>query len=223
MFYCFLYSLLISYTGPVFLYFLPPLLLPFFWVIIIKHDVVKEFSYCKPVIFIKDYAMKKILVLIIALAAAIAGGYFAATSFFTSSWEGTWWGVQDAGLNWSGDNIKILETFTFTSNGDSIIVDQKVQRGARELTGDLSGTAVRDGGRLTITPADGSSPVSFSFNRMNHTIETSLTNADGTPVVLKKVSDSDSAEIEKIRSEIVRTAQNPANAIDTTISHDDNE
>ena len=133
--------------------------------------------------------MKKILVLINALAAAIAGGYFAATSFFTSSWEGTWWGVQDAGLNWSGDNIKILETFTFTSNGDSIIVDQKVQRGARELTGDLSGTAVRDGGRLTITPADGSSPVSFSFNRMNHTIETSLTNADGTPVVLKKVSD----------------------------------
>ena len=42
-------------------------------------------------------------------------------------------------------------------------------------------------------------------------------------MVLKKVSDSDSAEIEKIRSEIVRTAQNPANAIDTTISHDDNE
>lgn len=143
--------------------------------------------------------------------------------FLPAPGEGTWWGVQDAGLNWSGDNIKILETFTFTSNGDSIIVDQKVQRGARELTGDLSGTAVRDGGRLTITPADGSSPVSFSFNRMNHTIETSLTNADGTPVVLKKVSDSDSAEIEKIRSEIVRTAQNPANAIDTTISHDDNE
>lgn len=161
--------------------------------------------------------MKKILILIIAVAIAIGGGYMAARMFFGSSWDGTWWGVQDAGLNWSGDNIRNLETFTFTANGDTVEVNHMVQRGAKEVKGDLTGTGTKDGGRLTITPADGSKPVTFSYNRLNNTIETSLTNADGTPVTLKKLDDSNNAEMEKIRSEIVEVAKNPANKIDTTI------
>ena len=161
--------------------------------------------------------MKKIVLLITTLAVAIGCDYFAATTFFTSSWEGTWWGVQDAGLNWSGDNIKILETFTFTAEDDIIIVEQKVQRGMQEVRGELSGTATRDGGRLLITPSTGGNPIIFSFNRINHTIETSLTNADNSIVTLKKLTDADLTEMEQIRNEIIATSKKPANKIDTTL------
>jgi hypothetical protein len=161
--------------------------------------------------------MKKIIILIVLVAAAIGGGYMAARMFFGNAWDGTWWGVQDAGLNWSGDNIRNLETFTFTENGDTIEVNHLVQRGAKEVKGDLTGTGTVDGGRLTITPADGGKPVTFSYNRVKDTIETSLTNADGTPVTLKKLDNSNNSEMEQIRSEIVEVSKNPANKIDTTI------
>ena len=64
------------------------------------------------------------LILIVLIA---AGGAFAFFYFFNGgSWQGTWWGVQDAGVNWTGDNMQNLETVTFTRNDDgTITVDHK--------------------------------------------------------------------------------------------------
>ena len=46
------------------------------------------------------------LVLLIAII-GVAIAFF----FYTKRepWQGTWWGVQDAGINWTGDHIKILK------------------------------------------------------------------------------------------------------------------
>ena len=78
--------------------------------------------------------------------------------FFSDPWEGTWWGVQNAGTNWSGDEIRNLETFTFTKNGDSITVEHKTQRGGKEIEGSLSGTAREDASSSPRRTAAGKRP-----------------------------------------------------------------
>ena len=67
--------------------------------------------------------MKKYIILgIITLAVILGGGIFALFSALSGGpWEGVWWGVQEAGMNWSGDNIRNLETITFTRNDDKTI------------------------------------------------------------------------------------------------------
>ena len=75
--------------------------------------------------------MKKYIILgIIILAVILGGGVFALFSALSGGpWEGVWWGVQEAGMNWSGDNIRNLETITFTRNDDkTITVDHRVQQ-----------------------------------------------------------------------------------------------
>ena len=139
--------------------------------------------------------------------------------FFDNPWEGTWWGVQDAGKNWSGDDIKNLEIFTFTKDGDTISVEHRTQRGKKEIEGHLSGTAKIDGGRLLITPKDNQNEVAFSFSRTGREMETSLKNADGTPVVLKPLDSDNNEDLEKIRSEIVQTFSKPENQVNTTIGN----
>ena len=139
--------------------------------------------------------------------------------FFDNPWEGTWWGVQDAGRNWAGDEIKNLEIFTFTKDGDTIQVDHRTQRGEKEIEGHLSGTAKIDGGRLIITPKNSTREVVFSFSRTGRDMETSLKNADGTPVTLKSLDTDNNEEMEKIRSEIVQTFSQPENKINTTIGN----
>lgn len=155
-----------------------------------------------------------------AFALLMAGSVFLSgcgVPFFDNPWEGTWWGVQDAGKNWSGDEIKNLEIFTFTKDGDTITVEHRTQRGKKEIEGALSGTAVVDGGRLLITPKDSPREVSFSFSRTGRTMETSLTNADGSVVTLTELTSDNNAEMEKIRSEIMQTFSKPENAVNTTI------
>lgn len=137
--------------------------------------------------------------------------------FFSAPWEGTWWGVQDAGKNWTGDEIQNLETFTFTKDGDSIIVEHKAQHGGKEIDGALAGNAAADGGRLTITPANGKEVV-FTYDRMKNVIETTLTNADGSPVTLKELTEENNQEMEEIRSSIVRVSARPENQVNTTLS-----
>jgi hypothetical protein len=151
---------------------------------------------------------------LLSLTVAMAAG----CSVFKNPWEGTWWGVQDAGMNWSGDNIQYLESFTFTKDGDQITVKHQVQRGRQESTGDLTGTGKADGGTLTITPANGGKPVSFTYDRLKSTIETSLTNADKSPVILKQLTDDNKSEMEKTREHIISVSQKPENAVNTTIS-----
>lgn len=163
----------------------------------------------------------KLLALSLLASAAVMLSGCSATfsSFFGDPWEGTWWGVQDAGTNWSGDNIRNLETFTFTEENGTVTVDHKTQRGGKEIEGDLSGTAAADGGRLTITPKNSTRTVTFSFSRTSREIETSLKNADGTPVVLKELTPENNAEMEQIRSEIVQISKKPENQVNTTLSH----
>ena len=50
--------------------------------------------------------MKKYIILgIIILAVVLGSGAFALFSALSGGpWEGVWWGVQEAGMNWSGDN-----------------------------------------------------------------------------------------------------------------------
>ena len=139
--------------------------------------------------------------------------------FFDDPWEGTWWGVQDAGKNWSGDDIKNLEIFTFKKEGDTIAVEHRTQRGQKEIEGHLSGTAKVDGGRLLITPKDSKREVVFSFSRTGRDMETSLKNADGTPVTLKALTSDNNEDMEKIRSEIVKTFSKPENRVNTTIGN----
>lgn len=138
--------------------------------------------------------------------------------FMKDPWEGTWWGVQDAGMNWSGDNIRNLEIFTFTKEGDTISVVHQVQRGGKEIAGDLSGTGKVDGGRLDITPAGGGKAVTFTYSRTSNTIETTMTNSDKSPVTLKQLTDENKGEMEQIRKEIIAVSQKPENAINTTVS-----
>ena len=47
--------------------------------------------------------MKKYIILgIIILAVILGGGVFALFSALSGGpWEGVWWGVQEAGMNWS--------------------------------------------------------------------------------------------------------------------------
>lgn len=167
----------------------------------------------------KKHAMLLAFSFLAAAALTLSGCSTALTSFFGDPWEGTWWGVQDAGTNWSGDTIRNLETFTFTDANGTITVDHKTQRGSKEIEGDLSGTATADGGRLSITPKHGSRSVTFSFSRTSREIETSLKNADGTPVVLKELTPENNAEMEQIRSEIVQISKKPENKVNTTLSH----
>lgn len=160
--------------------------------------------------------MKILAVSVLAAGVGIAAG--CGLSLFSDPWEGTWWGVQDAGPNWTGDEIRNLETFTFTKDGDAVKVEHKTQRGGKEIDGDLSGSASVDGGRLTITPADGSRSVTFTYSRTGSEIETSLKNADGSPVMLKELTSDNNSDMEQIRSEIVKTSQRPENKVNTTLS-----
>lgn len=153
----------------------------------------------------------------IAVAAGLVLGG-CAIPFFSVPWEGTWWGVQDAGTNWSGDRIRNLETFTFTKEGEQILVEHKTQRGAKEIDGSLSGTALADGGRLTITCRETGREATFTFSRTSREIETTLKNEDGTPVVLKELTAENNGEMEKIRSEIVSISEKPENKVNTTLS-----
>lgn len=165
--------------------------------------------------------MKKYLAaMVIAILLLEGGGYFAYVHFISGGpWQGTWWGVQDAGVNWSGDHIRNLETVTFTRNDDkTITVDHKVQQGSREVNGSLSGTGTVDGGRLVITPAKGGKEITLSYNTISKTIETPLTNADKTDVTLTVLTQDNNDEMEQIRSEIVQISQKPENKIDTTLS-----
>ena len=165
--------------------------------------------------------MKKYLViLLIAIAVIAGGGAFAYFHFANGGpWQGTWWGVQDAGVNWSGDQIRNLETITFTPNPDqTITVEHKVQQGSREISGSLTGTGTVDGGRLVITPADGSKEMTLSYSAVYKTIETPLTNADKTKVTVEALTADNNDKMEQIRSEIVQISQKPENKIDTTFS-----
>lgn len=156
------------------------------------------------------------LILIVLIA---AGGAFAFFHFFNGGpWQGTWWGVQDAGVNWTGDNMQNLETVTFTRNDDgTITVDHKVQVGSREIEGSLSGEGKVDGGRLQVTLKNGKTE-SFSYNAVDKTIATPLTNADDTPVTLKELTGDNNDEMERIRSPIVQISQKPENKIDKTLA-----
>ena len=125
--------------------------------------------------------MKKYVVMIlIAIVLIIGGGTFAYFHFANGGpWQGTWWGVQDAGVNWSGDHIRNLETVTFTQNDDkTITVDHKVQQGSREVPGSLTGTGRIDGGRLVITPKNGGKELALSYSAVSRSIDTPFTNAD---------------------------------------------
>lgn len=157
------------------------------------------------------------LLAVLIIAAGVAIGS-CVIPFFSVPWQGTWWGVQDAGTNWSGDRIRNLETFTFTKDGEQILVEHKTQRGAREINGSLSGTAVADGGRLTITCKETGRVVTFTFSRTSREIETTLKNEDGTPVVLKELTAENNGEMEQIRSEIVSISAKPENKVNTTLS-----
>ncbi|WP_296954226.1 succinate dehydrogenase [uncultured Dialister sp.] len=164
--------------------------------------------------------MKKLALLLIAIIILIAGGFFIFVHFISGGpWQGTWWGVQDAGINWSGDNIRNLETINFTKNEDGTInVDHKVQQGSREVDGSLAGTGVVDGGRLVVTPKKGGKDLALSYNTISKTMDTPFTNADGSTVTLKPLTQDNNDEMERIRSEIVQISQKPENKIDTTIS-----
>lgn len=164
--------------------------------------------------------MKKYIILgIITLAVILGGGIFALFSALSGGpWEGVWWGVQEAGMNWSGDNIRNLETITFTRNDDkAITVDHRVQQGSKEVEGSLSGTGAIDGGRLIVTTKTGRE-VTFSYSRISKLIELPLKNADKTPVTVKPLTEENNNDMEEIRSEIVKISQKPENKIDTTLS-----
>lgn len=164
--------------------------------------------------------MKKYIILgIIILAVVLGGGAFALFSALSGGpWEGVWWGVQEAGMNWSGDNIRNLETITFTRNDDkTITVDHRVQQGSKEMEGSLSGTGAIDGGRLIVTTKTGRE-VTFSYSRISKLIELPLKNADKTPVTIKPLTEENNNDMEEIRSEIVKISQKPENKIDTTLS-----
>lgn len=165
--------------------------------------------------------MKKQLKIIslsaLTLTAAILSGC-GSLPFLSDPWEGTWWGVQNAGPNWTGDEIRNLETFTFTREGDTVKVEHKTQRGGKEIDGDFTGSAVPDGGRLTITPEDGGREVTLTFSRTGREIETPLKNADGSAVTLKELTAENNTEMEEIRSAIVKISQRPENAVNTTLS-----
>lgn len=156
--------------------------------------------------------------LLVLTASTLLAGCSGLSSLFGDPWEGTWWGVQDAGTNWSGDNIRNLETFTFTKSDSGITVEHKTQRGGKEIDGDLSGPATADGGRLTIIPTATGREVTFTYSRTGKDIETSLKNADGTPVVLKELTPENNAEMEQIRSEIVQISKKPENQVNTTLA-----
>lgn len=165
--------------------------------------------------------MKKHLFLILAALILLIGGTGALYIMFIekSPWEGTWWGVQDAGVNWSGDTIRNLEIVTFTKNDDgTVTVRHRVQQGSREIDGSLSGTGTIDGGRLEVTPSTGRRPFAFTYQRINRTIDTPLTNADSSPVSLKVLTEENNEAMENIRSEIIGIAKKPENKIDTTLS-----
>ncbi len=164
--------------------------------------------------------MKKYLIIgISALVIILAGGGFALFSALSGGpWEGTWWGIQEAGMNWSGDNIKNLETITFTRNEDkTVTVEHRVQQGSKEVEGSLSGTGVIDGGRLAVRTKEGRD-VAFSYSRIDKTIETPLKNADKTAVIIKPLTEENNSDMEAVRSEIVKISQKPENTIDTTVS-----
>ena len=154
--------------------------------------------------------MKKYIILgIIILAVILGGGVFALFSALSGGpWEGAWWGVQEAGMNWSGDNIRNLETIT---------VDHRVQQGSKEVEGSLSGTGAIDGGRLIVTTKTGRE-VTFSYSRISKVIELPLKNADKTVVTVKPLTGENNNDMEEIRSEIVKISQKPENKIDTTLS-----
>ncbi len=67
---------------------------------------------------------------------------------------------------------------------------------------DLSGEGKVDGGRLQVTLKNGKTE-SFSYNAVDKTIATPLTNADDTPVTLKELTGDNNDEMERIRSQIV--------------------
>lgn len=164
--------------------------------------------------------MRRSLILLTAACAILAGIAIGGCSipFFSVPWEGTWWGVQNAGANWSGDAIRNLETFTFTKDGEQILVEHKTQRGGKEIDGPLSGTAVADGGRLTITCKNTGREVTFTFSRTSREIETPLKNADGTPVTLQELTADNNADMEEIRSDIVKISSKPENKVNTTLT-----
>ena len=158
--------------------------------------------------------MKKYVVMIlIAIVLIIGGGTFAYFHFANGGpWQGTWWGVQDAGVNWSGDHIRNLETVTFTQNDDkTITVDHKVQQGSREVPGSLTGTGRIDGGRLVITPKNGGKELALSYSAVSRSMDTPFTNADKSTVTLKALAPENNEEMESIRSEIVQISQKPEN------------
>ena len=59
---------------------------------------------------------------------------------------------------------------------------------------------------------------SFSYNAVDKTIATPLTNADDTPVTLKELTGDNNDEMERIRSQIVQISQKPENKIDKTLA-----
>ena len=136
--------------------------------------------------------MKKyVIMILIAIVLIIGGGTFAYFHFANGGpWQGTWWGVQDAGVNWSGDHIRNLET----------------------------GTGRIDGGRLVITPKNGGKELALSYSAVSRSIDTPFTNADKSTVTLKALAPENNEEMESIRSEIVQISQKPENKIDTTLS-----
>lgn len=153
--------------------------------------------------------------LIIIIAATFA--YFSYTK--RDPWQGTWWGVQDVGINWTGDHMKNLETVTFTDNPDGTInVIHKVQNGNKIIDGSLNGTGRIDGGRLVITPINSKRELTLAYGRFSKQIETPFKNEDKKPVILKPLTEENKQEMESIRSEIIRISQKPENKIDTTIS-----
>lgn len=163
---------------------------------------------------------KSKLIISSALLIAIIGITFAYFSYTKRDpWQGTWWGVQEAGINWTGDHIKNLETVTFTDNDDGTInVIHKVQHGSKEVDGSLNGIGKIDGGRLIITPTKGNRNLELAYGRFSKEIETPFKNEDKTKVTLKRLTTENNQEMENIRSEIVRISQKPENKIDTTLS-----
>lgn len=155
----------------------------------------------------------------LCIAAGLIAGGCGSIPFLTTTWDGTWWGVRDAGRNWSGDEIQTLETFTFTEQDEGhITVVHRTQRGGQEIDGFLTGTARSDGARLIITPADGGRDTVFTYSRVSRAIESSLTNADGSAVVLQELTPDNNEEMEQARSNIVRIGARAENQIDTTLS-----
>ena len=86
--------------------------------------------------------MKKYVVMIlIAIVLIIGGGTFAYFHFANGGpWQGTWWGVQDAGVNWSGNHI----------DGGRLVITPK--NGGKELA--LSYSAVSRSMDTPFTNAD---------------------------------------------------------------------